>query len=143
MRLSENLLYVVDDTGKIFMASQDNTSSDCFDQLPILLDEKSSLLRPGDDLTPKAILALTIVTKFNSVINPSFKITRIDTSNEIYLILHTNTNRQINMAWDELTTDDQVSSAIEIAVNAMIQGRNHNLPKLIVLVKQQRCFFTR
>lgn len=143
MRLSENLLYVVDDTGKIFMASQDNTSSECFDQLPILLDEKSSLLRPGDDLTPKAILALTIVTKFNSVINPSFKITRIDTSNEIYLILHTNTNRQINMAWDELTTDDQVSSAIEIAVNAMIQGRNHNLSKLIVLVKQKRCFFTR
>lgn len=143
MRLSENLLYVVDDYGKIYMASSDNTSSESFDLLPILLDEKTPLLRPGDELTPKAILALNLITKFNSVINPSFRITRIDTNHDIYLILHTNTNRQINIAWEELTTDEQISSAIEIAVNGMIQGRNHNLSKLIILVKQQRCFFTR
>lgn len=143
MRLSENLLYVTDDVGKIFMASPDNTSSECFELLPILLDSKTPLLRPGDELTPKASLALNIITKFNSVINPSFRITRIDTNDEIYLILHTNNNRQINIAWDELTTDQQISSAIEIAVNAMIQGRNHNLSKLIILVKQTRCFFTR
>lgn len=143
MRLSENLPYVSDDTGKVFMASKNNTSSDVFETIPILLDEAAALLRPGDELHKQAALALNLVTKFNSVINPGFKITRIETSNDIYLILHSNTNKHIYIAWEELTDDAQISSAIEIAVNSMIKGRNSPLSKLIILVNQGRCHFTK
>lgn len=143
MRLSENLLYVTDDTGKVFMASKSNTSSDVFESIPILHDESAVLLRPGNQLDQNAALALNIIKKFNSVINPGFKIARIDTSNDIYIILHSNTNKQIYIPWEELTGDQQISSAIELMVNAMIKGKGNHLSKLIILVNQNRCHFTR
>lgn len=142
MRLSDNLPYVTDDTGKVFMASRFNTTSDIFETIPILLDEKAALLQPGDALNAKAQLALNIITKFNTIINPDFNITQIDTSNEIYIILHTNKNKHIFIAWEELTDDKLISKGIELAVNAMIKGENSPLSKIIVLVKESRAHFT-
>ncbi len=141
MRLSENLLYVTDDTGKVFMATKHNTTSDIFETIPILLDEEAVLLRPGDTLNSKAQLALDIITKFNTIIDPSFSITQIDTSNEIYIILRTNKNKNIFIAWEELTDEQLISKGIEIAVNAMIKGGNSPLSKIIVLVKESRAHF--
>lgn len=143
LRLSEHQFYVTDDTGKVFMASKSNTSADIIENAPILIDEEASKLRPGDSLHSKAKLALNITTKFKSVIKPGFAITRIDTSNEIYLILHTSLNKQIFIPWEEIKEDEQISAAIELAVNAMIQGRENPFTKLIILVEQGRCHFTK
>lgn len=143
MRLSENLPYVVDENGKIFMASKNNTSKHVFETIPILLDNNAAILKPGDSLGNKAALALNIINKFNSIVEPGFKISHINTSNDIYLIIHSNTNKQIFIAWDELTDDQMISSAIEIAVNAMINGSRNPLSKLIIQVKLKQCQFTK
>lgn len=143
MRLSENLPYVTDDTGKVFMASRFNTSLDIIESIPTLIDGESALLHPGDTLPTNAKLALQIVTKFNSILKPDFKIIQIDTNNDIYIILHTSVNKQIFIPWEEIKEEEEISSAVELAANAMSQGKNNPLMKLIILVKQGRCHFTK
>ena len=52
-------------------------------------------------------------------------------------------NKQIFIPWEEIKEDEQISAAIELAVNAMIQGRENPFTKLIILVEQGRCHFTK
>lgn len=142
LRLSRNQFYVVDVSGKIYMASKSNTTIDVFKATPILIDNDAELLRPGDELHPEAKRSLEFINKFNSVvINPQFKITEIDTSNDIYIILNTDNNRSIFIAWEEIKNDQQIISAINLATNAMNDKENDAHQKIYVLVNSNRCHF--
>ncbi len=142
MRLSSDLLYVTDDTGKIFMSTRKNTEPKVFDSIPILLDHEAAQLRPGDTLNNKAEQALNIVCTFNSANNPNFKITHIDTSDKIYIILYTNKNKRIYIPWNHIETNEKVALAIDIAVDAMDRGLKDPHSNLVILVDQKRCCFT-
>lgn len=145
LRLSEKRYpTVIDETGKIYKAPIFNPSSDLIiPSIPILITEKANSYKPNDKLDSKTQTAVEIISKFNSVKNPGFRITQVDTQNDIYIILSSETNKQIYIAWEEITTEQEISDAINIAINGMNDGRKLDLSKLYILVKQKECHFTK
>lgn len=104
--------------------------------LPVLMNGNETInATPGETLSAKNALALSVVNVYNEMDGISFKIDNLDISGRIYLILQTaDSQREIRLVWDELTTNDDIRTALRMASEALAQPKAATLIRFDVLL---------
>ncbi len=104
--------------------------------LPVLMDGNERInVTPGETLSGKNSLALSVVNVYNEMDGISFKIDNVDISGRIYLILQTaDSQREIRLVWDELKTNDDIRMALRMASEALAQPKAASLIRFDVLL---------
>lgn len=104
--------------------------------LPVLMDGNEKInATPGETLSGKNLLALSVVNVYNEMDGISFRVDTIDVSGRIYLILQTaDGQREIRLVWDELETTNDIRMALRMASEALAQPKAASLIRFDVLL---------
>jgi len=104
--------------------------------LPVLMNGNERIVAtPGEMLSGKNALALSVINVYNGMDGISFKIDDIDISGRIYLILQTaDSQREIRLVWDELNTENDIRTALRMASEALAQPKAAALIRFDVLL---------
>ncbi len=104
--------------------------------LPVLMDGNEKInVTPGETLTGKNLLALSVINVYNEMDGISFRIDNIDIGGRIYLILQTSDGqREIRLVWDELETSNDIRMALRMASEALAQPKAASLIRFDVLL---------
>lgn len=104
--------------------------------LPVLTDGKDSIKAlPGQTLSGKHETALRVINAYNEMEGISFKISQIDVSGRIYILLITaDGSREIRLVWEELVTGEDIRLALKMASESLAQPKAAPLIRLDVLL---------
>lgn len=104
--------------------------------LPVLTEGTRKInVVPGQTLSGRAALALDIINVYNTMAGISFRIDSIDVGGRIYLILQmAEGHREIRLAWSEMTSQENMRTALRMASEALGRPNAATLIRFDVLL---------